>query len=229
MKIIRVTDRSTRKKFHDTARIIYKNDTTWVCPLDSEIEAIFDPQKNTYYKHGEAERWILEDDNKKPAGRIAAFIDRNLAWSYDQPTGGIGFFECIDNKTSAFLLFNTAREWLKSKGMEAMDGPINFGETDKYWGLLVEGFTHPSFEVPYNPPYYQYLFESYGFNTYYKMEGFHLDITKPLSDRFMKIAGWVAGKPGYEFHHFTWKDKEKLLRDFAAVFNEAWASFKKEF
>ena len=34
-----------------------------------------------------------------------------------------------------FMLFDTAREWLKSKGMEAMDGPINFGETDKYWGL----------------------------------------------------------------------------------------------
>jgi hypothetical protein len=25
------------------------------------------------------------------------------------------------------------------KGMEAMDGPINFGERDKFWGLLIEG------------------------------------------------------------------------------------------
>ena len=38
-------------------------------------------------------------------------------------------------RTAASLLFDTAREWLKSRGMEAMDGPINFGETDKYWGL----------------------------------------------------------------------------------------------
>jgi hypothetical protein len=110
-----------------------------------------------------------------------------------------------------------------------MDGPINFGETDKYWGLLVGGFTHPSFEVPYNHPYYQDLFESYGFRTYYKMEGFHLDITKPLSERFQKIAEWVSNKPGYEFHHFTWKDQEKFTRDFAEVFNEAWASFKVHF
>ena len=169
MQIIRVTDRKTRKKFLDAARNIYKDDKVWVCPFDNEVEAIFDPVKNPYFKHGEVERWILLDDNNNLIGRIAAFIDKNLAFSYEQPTGGMGFFECINDQPSAFLLFDTAREWLTARGMEAMDGPINFGETDKYWGLLVGGFTHPSFEVPYNPPYYQDLFESYGFQIYYKM------------------------------------------------------------
>lgn len=229
MKITRVADRKTRKKFLDTARIIYKDDKVWACPFDNEIEAIFDPEKNPYYKHGDAERWVLEDNGNKLIGRIAAFVDKNMAYSYEQPTGGTGFFECINDKAASSLLFDTAREWLLSKGMEAMDGPINFGETDKYWGLLVNGFTHPSFEVPYNPPYYQDLFESYGFKTFYRMEGFHLDITKPLSDRFTKIAEWVIAKPGYEFRHFTWKDQEKFTRDFAMVFNEAWASFKVHF
>ncbi|MCX6254710.1 MAG: GNAT family N-acetyltransferase [Bacteroidia bacterium] len=229
MRIIRVTDRKTRKKFLDAAKIIYKNDKIWVCPFDNEIEAIFDPVKNPYFKHGETERWILSDDDNNLTGRIAAFIDKNLAHSYEQPTGGIGYFECINDKPSAFLLFDTAKRWLQTKGMEAMDGPINFGETDKYWGLLVGGFTHPSFEVPYNHPYYQDLFESYGFKTYYTMEGFHLDITKPLPERFRKIAEWVSMKPGYEFRHFTWKDQERFTMDFAEVFNEAWASFKIHF
>jgi hypothetical protein len=229
MNITRVTDRKSRKKFLDVARIIYKNDPVWICPFDNEIEAIFDPEKNPYHKHGEVERWILFDNNNKLCGRIAAFIDRNLAFSYEQPTGGIGFFECVNDKEAAFLLFDTAKNWLITRGMEAMDGPINFGETDKYWGLLVDGFTHPSFEVPYNHKYYQDLFESYGFSTYYKMEGFHLDLTQPLSDRFRKIAEWVSKKPGYEFRHFTWKDQDKFTEDFATVFNEAWASFKKNF
>jgi hypothetical protein len=65
--------------------------------------------------------------------------------------------------------------------------------------------------------------------TYYNMEGFHLDVTKPLPERFIKIAQWVAAKPGYEFHHFTWKEQEKFIKDFAEVFNEAWASFKINF
>ena len=66
-------------------------------------------------------------------------------------------------------------------------------------------------------------------NTYYKMEGFHLDITKPMSERFLKIAEWISKKPGYDFRHFTWKDQEKYTKDFAEVFNEAWASFKIHF
>jgi GNAT superfamily N-acetyltransferase len=229
MKILRVADRKTKKDFLQTAKAIYKDDKTWVCPLDKDINAVFDPSKNTYYGHGEAERWILVDDKNNLTGRIAAFIDTNLSHSYEQPTGGIGFFECINDKPSAFLLFDTAREWLRSKGIEAMDGPINFGETDKYWGLLVEGFTHPSFDIAYNHPYYQDLFESYGFKTYYRMEGFHLDITKPLPERFLKIAEWVSTKPGYEFHNFTWKDQDKYTKDFAKVFNEAWSSFKVNF
>jgi len=229
MNIIPVNNKKTKKQFLDAARVIYKNDPVWVCPFDNEIEAIFDPEKNPYHKHGEVERWILVDDNNDLIGRIAAFIDRNLAYSYEQPTGGTGFFECINNPDAACILFETAKDWLKNKGMEAMDGPINFGETDKYWGLLVDGFTHPSFEVPYNHKYYKELFESYGFMTYYKMEGFHLDLTKPLSDRFIKIAEWVTNKPGYEFRHFTWKEEDKFTEDFATVFNEAWASFKKNF
>ncbi|MCX6328500.1 MAG: GNAT family N-acetyltransferase [Bacteroidia bacterium] len=229
MNLIKVTDKKSEKMFLDTARVIYKNDKTWVCPLDNDIKGVFDPQKNTYFKHGAVERWVLTGEKNKLIGRIAAFIDYGLANLYEQPTGGIGFFECTDNKDTAFLLFDTAREWLKEKGMEAMDGPINFGETDKYWGLLVNGFIHPSFDVPYNHPYYQNLFESYGFQIYYQMEGFHLDITKPMPERVMKIADWVIKKSGYEFKHFTWKEQEKYTKDFAEAFNEAWVSFKKHF
>lgn len=229
MKLIEVTDRKTERMFLDTARVIYRNDDTWVCPLDRHINGVFDPAVNPYFKHGTATRWVLTGDDNSLIGRIAAFIDFNIAKTYDQPTGGTGFFECIDDDAAAGMLFDTAREWLRERGMEAMDGPINFGETDKYWGLLVEGFTHPSFEISYNPPYYQGLFERYGFQTWFRQEGFHYDLTKPLDTRFRKIAQWVAEKPGYEFRHFTWKEQDRYVADFAEVFNEAWASFKANF
>ncbi len=229
MDLIKVTDKRTERLFLKVPRRIYRNDPVWVCPLDNNILEVFDPEKNTYYKHGIAERWVLKNVHGELIGRIAAFIDYRIAGTYDQPTGGMGFFECINDKEAARELFNTARNWLSEKGMEAMDGPINFGETDKYWGLLVDGFTHPSFDVPYNPPYYRDLFESYGFKTYYTMEGFHLDITKPLPERFMKISEWVMNKPGYSFSHFSWKEEERYVNDFASVYNQAWESFKKYF
>lgn len=229
MNIIRVIDKKHKREFLEVPKILYKDDDVWVCPLDIHINDIFDPGKNVFYKHGEAERWILKDEKGTLAGRIAAFIDNNTALKNDQPTGGVGFFECINDKQAAFLLFDTAREWLKTKGMEAMDGPINFGETDKYWGLLVDGFTHPSFEISYNHKYYQDLFESYGFRTYYKQEGFHLDLTKKLPERIMKIADWVINKPGYRYEHFVWERLEEQLPDFVEVFNTVWATFKENF
>ncbi len=229
MILQKVTGRKTEKRFLDAARFVYRDDPTWVCPLDNDIRGVFDPAVNPYFGHGTAERWVVISPSGDPCGRIAAFIDHHLSGSYEQPTGGIGFFECTNDRETAFLLFDTARNWLAEKGMEAMDGPVNFGETDKFWGLLVGGFTHPSFDVPYNPPYYRELFESYGFRIYYKMEGFHLDITRPLPERFTRIAERVVGNAGFSFRHFSWKEEESCTYDFAVVFNQAWASFKKHF
>ena len=229
MIIQEVKTRGEQKAFLEVSRIIYRNDDTWVCPFDKEIDSIFDPKKNVYFKHGEATRWLLYDDQKQLIGRVAAFIDRNSCDKHDQSTGGMGFFECIHKQEAATLLFDTAREWLKTRGMEAMDGPINFGENDKYWGLLVDGFTHPSYEIAFNPPYYQELFESYGFQTYFKQEGFHLDITKPLPPRIERIAQRVANNPDYEFKHFRWKEADQCITDFVSVYNETWPTFKENF
>ncbi len=229
MKIIPVNNRRTQKEFLDVARLIYRNDETWVCPMDKEINSIFTPGSNPFFTHGEATRWILKDSNNTLIGRIAAFINHKSNESLDQAVGGIGFFESIKDAKAATLLFDTAKAWLTDRGITAMDGPINFGETDKYWGLLVEGFTHPSYEIAYNHPYYQELFEDYGFKTYYKQEGFHLDVRKPMPERFTKIAEWIAKKPGYEFKHMNWKESEQQVRDFAEVFNAAWPTFKPDF
>lgn len=222
MKLIEVNDQKTRNEFLAVGPIIYKNDPTWVQPLDEEIEAIFNPQKNNFHLHGETIRWVLKDDNDKLIGRVAAFINHKKAHTFEQPTGGMGFFECINDKKAAHFLFDTCRNWLQERGMEAMDGPINFGENDNFWGLLVNGFIHPAIGMNYNPPYYQELFESYGFKMYFEQVSNHLDITKPIPERFSKIADWVSKKEGYKFEHLRMSNLEKYSKDFQNIYNNAW-------
>ena len=82
-------------------------------------------------------------------------------------TGGIGFFDCIDDQETANFIFDFCKNWLMERGMEAMDGPINFGERDKFWGLLIEGFHEPLYGMNFHAPYYQKLFENYGFQIYF--------------------------------------------------------------
>jgi hypothetical protein len=228
MQILEVNSRSTIHEFLEVPHIIYRNDPVWVCQLHREIEAIFDPGQNGFFSHGEATRWILKNDRGELIGRVSAFINRDKAWKFPQPTGGIGFFECINDRDAAFLLFDTCRDWLHARGMEAMDGPINFGENDVNWGLLVEGFTHPGLGMNYNPPYYRDLFEAYGFRFYFEQVTNHLNIRKPMPERFWKIADWVLKKPGYEYRHFSFKEKEKFMHDLKEVYDAAW-SFHESF
>ncbi|WP_321348590.1 GNAT family N-acetyltransferase [uncultured Draconibacterium sp.] len=223
MQLLEVVDKRTKKQFHQVPHIIYKNDPNWAAPLQGMVEGIFDPKKNKTFRNGKAIRWILLDDKGNLIGRIAAFINFNLAKTYEQPTGGCGFFECIDDQEAANMLFNAAAHWNKENGMEAMDGPINFGENYVNWGLLVDGFMPQGFGMPYNPKYYEKLFRGFGFEVYFEQYCFHLDYTVPFPERFWKIAGWVAKKPQYQFKHFDFKQADKFVKDFCTIYDAAWS------
>lgn len=224
MQVIRVTDKQTLNEFHKLPESIYKNDPNWIPSLKMMVEDTFNPERNNRFKIGDAIRWIVKKDNKV-VGRIAAFFDDDYANGYDQSTGCCGFFESINDKRVAFLLFDTAKEWLRSKGMQAMDGPVNFGENFFHWGLLSKGFQQQTFGMQYHAQYYKSFFDEYGFKTYYEQYSYSLDITNPdLPDRFWKIAARVANNPEYSFENFSFKNQEKYLNDFIQIHKEAWGN-----
>lgn len=226
MQIIPVTTARLAHEFIRFPHTFYHNDPHWISPLDKDVRAVFDPRLNSFFAHGVCTRWLLTDDKGKTIGRIAAFINFEKAHISTPPAGGVGFFECIDDQAAANLLFDTARTWLQGQGMEAMDGPINFGENEKYWGLLVEGFKPPSLGMNYNPPYYVRLFETYGFRKQYDQLTNFLDASIPLSERFTKISGWVMRKPGYTFRHFSYAGREKFFAEFQEIYDDAWSNFE---
>jgi hypothetical protein len=235
MKVVEVNIKEDKKKFINFPKELYKDDPFWVCQLDSGIESVFDPAKNHTFKHGEAIRWILKDEGNHTIGRIAAFIDKVRSSANRQPTGGIGFFEVVENKEAAFILFNVALEWHRSHGMEAMDGPVNFGENDNNWGLLVEGFTQPGFGMPYNKKYYRNYFEEFGFKNYFEQYSYHRDVRDSdnkiveFPERIMKIAEWLSKRPGYSFQHFEFRNKGKYVKDIVEIYNSTWSVFKEDF
>jgi len=226
MTIVEVTDNSSAKKFLELPRKLYKNDRNFISPLDKDIEAVFDPALNNFHSHGIIKRWIALDDEGKTVGRIAAFINHQKNKNPDLIIGGIGFFESINDEATAFLLLDTAKQWLQQNNAKAMDGPINFGENDKYWGLLVEGFVPPSMGMNYHPPYYKSFFENYGFVKQYDQFTNVINVLKPFPERFSKIADWIANKPEYKFIHFENKHFKKFAKDFQEIYNDAWSEFE---
>jgi GNAT superfamily N-acetyltransferase len=235
MQIIEVKEAADRKEFIGFPKELYRNDRNWVSPLDIEVEAVFNPAKNRTFEHGVAARWILKDSKQKTIGRIAAFVDYARSKANNQPTGGLGYFEVIDDREAAFRLFDTAKDWLALKGMEAMDGPINFGENDNNWGLLAEGFMQQVYGMPYNTKYYQSFFEEYGFRKYFEQYSYHRTVRGPdnkineFPSRMTKIAEWLSKRPGYSFRHFEFSDKKRYVNDLVEIYNSAWSVFKEDF
>jgi len=225
MIIEEVNDKKSRKEFLNLPRFLYKSDSNFISPLDKDIDAVFDPSLNNFHAHGICKRWILKKENNT-IGRIAAFINFEKNKNPEFIIGGIGFFECINDEEAAFRLFETAKKWLQENNAKAMDGPINFGENDKYWGLLIDGFVPPSLGMNYNPKYYQSFFENYGFKTQYDQFTNIIFVTKPFPERFTKIADWIGSKPEYSFVHFKMKNFEKFAEDFREIYNEAWSEFQ---
>jgi hypothetical protein len=224
MKLIEVTTPAHQKEFIEMAVRLYKNEKNWIRPLDKDIEGLFHPETNKLFRNGaKAKRWLLQNDKAETIGRVAAFINPKM--KEKQPTGGLGFFECIKDQQAAFLLFDTAKAWLESEGMEAMDGPINFGERDKWWGLLVDGFSEPNYNMPWNFGYYQEFFENYGFQLYFKQFTYARNVQNVgFDEKMIKRANAIVADPDYTFRYIKGKELlEKAPEYFMTVYNKAWA------
>jgi hypothetical protein len=226
MQLIEVNTPRAQKQFLEVPLSIYRNDPNWIRPLDSDINSIFDREKNKLFKHGDAIRWILKDDSGKLIGRVAAFINENTTHASEYATGGIGFFESINDQQAANILFDAGKQWLIARGMEAMDGPINFGDRQSWWGLQIEGFAPPVYQMNYNPPYYIELFERYGFQTYFNQLVFNYPVDKPVPEIFLKKAERIFRSPAFRFEHVKKNQLEKYAADTAQIYNEAWTKME---
>lgn len=220
-----VKSKSLIRAFHRLPFTIYKNDDNWVPHVKQEVEAVFDPEANRYFTHGKCERWIMQNEKQEVIGRIAAFVNEKKAFTFDQPTGGIGFFECINDKAAAAKLFETAENWLAGKGMEAADGPINFGENNKYWGLLIENFDYPAYHGQnYNPLYYVSFFEENGYKVYYNQVITSRKIDQDLPNKNKKKASSIIEDELFHIETIKKNQLDKYAEDFRTVYNEAWVT-----
>jgi hypothetical protein len=222
MQMQEVKTKQDIKAFLELPLEIYKNDPNFIRPLDKDIEEVFDPKKNKFFKKGECTRWLLKDDSGKEIGRVASFV--NQQYKQEQPTGGIGFFECINDQKAANFIFDHCKQWLWDRGMQAMDGPINFGERERWWGLQVEGFQEPLYCMNYNPPYYEALFSNYGFQVYFNQVCYAMKVDQRLQEKFYIRHDEIAQDPNYSAKHIEKCALDKFAKDFTYIYNKAWAS-----
>jgi hypothetical protein len=232
MHIAEVHDALSQRQFHRVPSIVYASDANWIPHLKQDVDKVFDPEKNRLFKKGAtAKRWVVLDIEGVPLGRIAAFVSPKYSSGMDQPTGGIGFFDAMRDDRVAEMLFDTAEDWLKDEGMEAVDGPINLGEKDKFWGLLADNFTDlSSYGMNYNPPYYKEWFDARGYKVYYEQYVYGRSVLEPVQEVLVRKLAQMSDREDYEMYTARDMTIEQLAEDFCTVYNNAWGGhhgFKK--
>lgn len=223
MKRIDPASRTDWRLFHQVPRFIYRHDPHWIEPLHSDVESVFDPEQNQAMASGVAALWIVQNERGQPLGRIAAFVDPARNREMNLRIGGIGFFECIDAPQVAHTLLETAETFLRKQNVQVIDGIINFGERDKFWGLLTEGFTSPLYQENYHLPYYRAFFEARDYQPHEQILTFKGDLGDVPAQRLQAIAQRAEKRHGFvtktlRESHFT-----TFARHFAQAYNAAFA------
>ena len=201
---------------------IYEGNPYWVPPLLMDRKKLMDKKKNPFYEHSDAEFYLAKRDGEI-VGRIAAIVNHNHNKEHDEKTGFFGFFECVNDQNVANALFDTARSYVKSKGMTTLRGPANPSVNDEY-GLLVEGFgERPTVLMPYNPEYYVKLVENYGFKKAKDLYSYHLSQEKVYSERFVRANTLVKERNSLTLRTVDMKNFDRDVALLKQVYNAAWA------
>lgn len=178
-----------KRAFVDLAWDLYKHDPLWVPPLRGNQRELLGYKRHPFHDYGEVQTFLAWK-NGRACGRIAAIVNREHNRTYREERGFFGFFECIDDGAVARALLDAARQWLLSRGMHGMRGPVN-PSMNYECGLLVEGFdSAPTFMMTYNPPYYAELLEAYGLRKAHDLLAFigHKDRLPELDKRIGPLA-----------------------------------------
>lgn len=216
-------DIKSLRKFVQFGTDFYKNNPYFVPPLRSDDVDTLNPQKNPAFDFCESEYFMAYKDGKA-VGRIASIINHQVNDKENKKVVRFGFVEFTDDYEVSHSLFDAVAEWGKSKGMNAILGPLGFTDMD-HEGALIEGFDQLStMATIYNYPYYQAHYEKYGMSGKADWVEFKMTVPESIPEKHLRISEIVKKKYGLKTVKYT--SRKRLVKEvghpFFALINEAY-------
>ena len=211
------------KPFIDLSWTLNARDPQWVPPLRMVFDALLDREKHPFHKHADVALFVAERGGRI-VGRIAATANHRANEFQGNTTGYFGLFECIDDEAVARALLDRAADWLKAKGLTAMQGPFNLSTNDELYsgGVMISGFdTPPVFMMGHNPPYYQRLVESAGFEKVKDLLAYWLPHNQP-PQRLLDGIDRLGKREGWRIRPVNMKRFKEEVGIVMGVYNSAW-------
>lgn len=194
MEIVQAKTKAEVREFALLPYALYREDAVWVPPLRSEQLKMLHPDTNPLLRHCDYAFFLLKD-GRETVGRVAAFVDHLAVDYWGKPIGFFGSYECPDDAAASRLLLDTARDWLRVRGMETMRGPISFASQE--WGFVVHGYEHPpTVMAPHNPPWYGTQVDAYGLEKANDLLVYEADVSRGyvMPERYLRMMDAVAAR-----------------------------------
>lgn len=234
INIVPANSKSQKKAFMMLPFDIYKNNKYWVAPLLTDMRYMFglnglfdavlgNKGKHPFYEYGQMQLYLAYKNNKL-VGRIAAINNDKYNEVHTQyKTGFFGFFECINDQEVANALFDTAKAWLKERGMNRMQGPASPSSSYDF-GLLTKGFDdYPRVDMPYQHEYYQHLYSNYGLPCEQELLAYKMDANTIFNNEKLKRgAALVQKRYNVEIRPIDMKNVKQEVKKIKEVYNKAW-------
>lgn len=140
---------------------VYRGDPWYSAPVRADVLAGLSRPE-----FAGARRVRVAVEGERPLARLAAMRSPTLRDEAGRPYGLIGFFEALGTPQArevAQRLLAEAVRWLRETGAGAVVGPMD-GDTWHRYRLNVGPFDAPPFLMePWNPPWYEEIWEGAGF------------------------------------------------------------------
>lgn len=222
IKEVNDKDKKQKKVFVKFPIKLYEFCPYYVPSLVLDELDTLDTKKNPAFDFCEMQLFLAYKQNQV-VGRIAAIINHkaNEVWNYKK--GRFGFVDFIDDDEVVDALFDAASQWLKSKGMTEITGPMGFTDLDPE-GLLIYGFDKVStMATKYSHPYYVTQIERLGFQKEVDWNEYRIPVPDSVPDRHQRIANMIMQRYGLKVLKFkTYKQITPYVTKLFHLLNEAY-------
>jgi ribosomal protein S18 acetylase RimI-like enzyme len=224
LEIRRVETKADLRKFINFPFVVFKGNPNWIPPLFIDELNTLSKDRNPAFEFSEAEYWIAYRDGR-PVGRIAGIINHRYVEKWGNKYGRFGWLDFIEDFEVASALMRTAEDWLRSKGMEGVVGPMGFTDLDKE-GLLIEGFDElGTMPMIYNHPYYPEYLERLGYRKDIDWLEYEIMVPEAIPEKVTRVQELISKRTG--IHLYDWRSPAELKRKYAkevfALVDEAYA------
>ena len=193
----------------------------WVPPLLMDRRDYLNEDKNPFFEHATCAFWLAVKDGVD-VGRIAAVHDVDWEKHHGDKVGYFGMFDCPNDPEVSAALLDAASSWLSERGLSSCIGPLDLS-TNYMAGVLVEGFdSDPGMQMPYNPPYYAGLLESYGLTKVKDLWQWYLSTSTPIPEKVVRISEKIRQRNKVVVRPMDLSKWDDEVARVIEIYNDAW-------